>query len=301
MQINNDNFQPMFPKQSASENKKNALTEEELSVQDSFVTDTNELPEGKKTFSDKVKGFFIDVLDSPMLTTYPKITEEKKSEILNSLQPGDIILTTNASYPTWLTMEKIAGGSNYSHAGIYEGDGQMIEANTDVKGGGDWVVRTDLNEYLKGRMAIQVIRPPYESKEDLNAALDYAREQIGKPYDNSFRFDDEYIYCSELVYKALKAMPNQIYTPTHKIFKKEFVLPGDFQKIDGAEVVYDSKFNFAKGQLSMLPAAAGGVALAVGGGLLLGPVGAVVGFIGGTVATTLIGGKIQENKLEGKK
>jgi hypothetical protein len=47
-----------------------------------------------------------------------------------------------------------------------------------------------------------------------HAALDFALQQIGKPYDNAFIYDNGKYYCSELIYDAYKTA-----TGGHPFFK----------------------------------------------------------------------------------
>src|SRR6266496_3567918 len=47
-----------------------------------------------------------------------------------------------------------------------------------------------------------------------HAALDFAVQQIGKPYDNAFIYENGKYYCSELIYDAYKAA-----TGGHPFFK----------------------------------------------------------------------------------
>lgn len=297
MEIKNYNsINPNLIKETAKNPVKN---EDSLNISkenDSFVPQER----GKEglSFMGKLKEKFFSAISTPLYSRYPEVTEEKKQKILDSLQPGDIILETNANYPLWLFMEKVAGNSDYSHAAIYEGNDHMIEADSDAG-----VVRTDLKNYLKGRMAIKVIRPDYKSEEDIKATLDYARNQIGKPYDSSFDYsEDDKLYCSELVAKSLKAAPSNmtIVTQNIKILGGEAILPGDMQKLKNSTVVYDDKYSVPQGLKYMSPAVAGGVAFGMSGALLLGPVGAALGTVGGILATSFIGGKIQVGKIEGK-
>lgn len=68
--------------------------------------------------------------------------------------------------------------------------------------------RTDLDGYLQGRIHIAVVRPPYKTPGDVTAALDFARAQIGKPYNQAFdTADSASFHCAEYVCKALKATP----------------------------------------------------------------------------------------------
>ena len=302
MKITN-NFSPQFDPQKDivknGDSNKNIVNND--SDKDSFVKqDVKKNDEKEFSLLGKLKEKAFGMLSKPLYSNYPEITEDKKQKILDSLQPGDIILETNANYPFWLFMEKLAGDSDYSHAAIYEGNDIMIESTSDDNNIG--VIRTDLKEYLHGRMAIKIIRPDYKSEEDIKATLDSARSKIGTPYDASFDYaGDETLFCSELVAKSLKAMPSQMKLNTQNIMGREMILPGDFQKLENSKIVYDDNYSALVGLKTLSPALIGGVAMAVGAGALLGPVGAVVGLIGGTLATSFIGGKIQENQLDGKK
>ncbi len=268
------------------------MPSEGLSDEFVFSSSDSAVP-SQKNFADKLLG----LLDFPAFVASKVMSEGRRQQIMDVLKPGDIILETNDNRPAAKLLEKAAVGSDYTHASFYEGGGKFIEANIDHNSGYG-VDRLELFERLKGRLSVKIIRPPYKSQEDVNAALDYARNQIGKPYD--FMLDnstDDRLYCSELIAKSLKAMPNKVYTPVARVFGQELIVPEDFGKIDGAEVVYDDKSSFWKGQLRMTPAFAGGAAVAVGAGLLFGPLGAVLGFVAGTAATTIIGGKIQEKSI----
>ncbi len=254
-------------------------------------------PEETRSFGGKIKGLAVKALlgflDLPALSTTSEISKENKQKILDSIKPGDIILETDNNYPGWQVMEKIAGNSDFTHAAIYEGDGKFIEATTGHPSGMG-VAKTELAEYLKGRVAIQIVRPPYKSEEDIKAALNYANSQIGKPYDGAFNYEDSSEqYCAELVAKALDAMPNKIETPSFEVLGRKVVLPNSFQKIEGAEVVYDDGSDFWKNQLSHSPAFIGGAVAAGAAALALGPVGVIGAFLGGTLLTSVTGGFIQ--------
>jgi hypothetical protein len=191
-------------------------------------------------------------------------------------------------------LEKVVFGSDFTHAAIYEGDGKFIEATTgDPSGKG--VIRSDLKEYLDGgRIMIEVIRPPYKSEEDKKAALDYARSQLGKPYDSGFNQENaDEIYCAELVQRALASMPNPIEAPITNFLGHKAVGPNAFQKIPGAEKVFSTGASFWKAALSHYPVYMGAAAAAAVGGITLGPLGAVGGFIAGGLLSTMAGNKMQ--------
>jgi len=241
------------------------------------------------TLGGATSGAFVYALGVRVPTVTPEITPEKRQKILDCVQPGDVILETNNAYPGWQRLEFYSMRSNYTHAAIYEGDGKFLEATTP---GG--VQRTDLAEYLQGREQVAIIRPQYKSAADVKAALDYCRDQLGKPYDNGFntKSNDEF-YCAELVYKAMQAMPDKIDVPTRKFLGKEVVAPDAFYAAPGAQVVYDDGSSYWKNRLSNWPVYAGALTCAAAAGLTHGPLAGVAGFVGGAALTILVGNKIQ--------
>ena len=232
----------------------------------------------------------------PVLVAKKEVDENRAEKLLNMLQPGDLILETTQNRPFMKVAEKLAGDSDYTHVAIYEGNGQMIEANVDHKSGFG-VDRKDVEkEFNMDMMQFKIVRPPYQSQEDIDSALNYARDQIGKPYDALLSYEgDSRMYCSELIAKSLAQMPNKIDVPVRTVLGKSIAMPQDAENIKGAKVLYDEKASFWEGQLRTLPSLAGGVVLAGSVALSLGPVvGAVGALVGGTVITSLVGGAIQE-------
>ena len=266
-----------------------------LNIEDKFTPSSNGSSFGSKIKNLATKALLL-ALNIPIYSSTPKITDERREKILNSLQPGDILLETHNNYPFFQIAEKIVANSDFTHAAIYEGDGKMIEANTSHEDG-KGVSRVDVAEYLNGRMAIQIIRPPYETQEDIKAALKYADSQIGKDYDGSFDYQNsDKQFCSELVAKSLAAMPNKIYTPTTTFLGREIALPDAFREIEGVEVVYNDGTNFWKNQLSHSLSFIGGAVAAGAAACALGPIGITGAFLGGTVLTSVVGGLIQERE-----
>ncbi|MDQ7822359.1 MAG: YiiX/YebB-like N1pC/P60 family cysteine hydrolase [Candidatus Eremiobacteraeota bacterium] len=241
--------------------------------------------------------WFTKILDIRVPTTTPSITDERREEILKLIEPGDVILETNNAYPGWQRFEKLTMNSDYTHAAMYVGDGKFIEATTgDPSGKG--VVENDLREYLEGRILVEIIRPPYKTPEDREAAVTYCRSQLGKPYDSDFSLkDDKSIYCAELVQRALQSVPNKIDTPLINVFGKQAVAPDSFEGIKDAKVVYTDHSNFWKNMASHYPVALGAAATAAATGAVLGPLGAMGGFVGGLLLSILVGNKMQTGQF----
>lgn len=111
---------------------------------------------------------------------------------------GDLILHTSTSSQS--AAIRLATHSVYSHVGLIEvaEDGVfVIEAVQPVK-------RTPIGRFqargLQQRWT--VLRDPTLTAEQRASIVAEARRHLGKPYDFKFGWDDESLYCSELVRKA---------------------------------------------------------------------------------------------------
>ncbi|GMU56360.1 MAG: hypothetical protein AMXMBFR33_55060 [Candidatus Xenobia bacterium] len=221
-------------------------------------------------------------------TTVPEITREKADELKSKLQPGDVIMTADCAYPGWARMEFWTVRSNYTHAAYYAGDGKILEAV------GKGVIETKLDDYFEGRQKIAIVRPDYKTPEDVAAATAYCRSHLGKPYDSVFNSaDDKEFYCSELVFKALKSMPNPIEAPSKELLGREAVAPDAFLRIPGIQTIHDDKSNYWTNKLGHWPIAAATVGLGAAGASIGGWPGAAVGAGVGMVGTILGWNKLQ--------
>jgi hypothetical protein len=115
-----------------------------------------------------------------------------------SLRTGDIVLHTSRSRQSEAI--RAATKSPLSHVGMVEVTSQgawVVEAVQPVQRVpfAKWKARG-----LKGH--ILVLRPKELSDAQRQQAVDAAKKHLGKPYDWKFGWDDEAMYCSELVRKA---------------------------------------------------------------------------------------------------
>lgn len=113
-------------------------------------------------------------------------------------QNGDVVLQTSRSSRSAM-IQKVSR-SPYSHTGVVEvaPDGVfVIEAIGKVS-------RTPLTAWAKrgvdGR--VTVLRAKALTPAEGRRVVAAAKTQLGKRYDARFRWDDERLYCSELVAKA---------------------------------------------------------------------------------------------------
>ena len=121
------------------------------------------------------------------------------ARMLYQPQDGDIAFQ---SLPPNRLSRAIEGATRtrLSHCGLVareEGRWIVLEAYRGVEATplGEWLARGQDGGFL-------VCRLQQEHQRHVPAMLSAAREFLGRPYDSRYRWDDEEIYCSELVYKA---------------------------------------------------------------------------------------------------
>lgn len=179
------------------------------------------------------------ILDIPFLTFSAKVTHDEKQKMISRLQPGDIILTADKLFPVWQWIMRVFWSSDYSHAAIYEGNGNVIEATT-FHPSGDGVARTDAEQFFSGYKNFCILRPPYNSAESRNDAVAFAVSQLGNSYDYSLNPENvETMYCSKLAAMSLQSSGIGILPRSFgKIFPKKFFIPDDFIAINGMTKIY---------------------------------------------------------------
>ncbi|MDF1713329.1 MAG: YiiX/YebB-like N1pC/P60 family cysteine hydrolase [Akkermansiaceae bacterium] len=126
---------------------------------------------------------------------------KKRGPQYERLQTGDIVFQDTGGEQG--AAVKAATGSNYTHCGVvFEQDGKLyvLEAVQPVS-----VVT--LENFRKRSRIFHARRLQDQGKlnqKALHKALNWGRSQIGKDYDLMFQWDDETLYCSELVWKIYK-------------------------------------------------------------------------------------------------
>lgn len=117
------------------------------------------------------------------------------------IQEGDILLQPLHCRVCTLIEEQ--NNSPYSHIGI------VIKEGEELKVFEAWqkVEFVSLEKYLakteKG-LKIKVVRHKFLNHSELKNLSTLAKLYDGLPYDRNYRWGDEAIYCSELVYKLLQ-------------------------------------------------------------------------------------------------
>lgn len=115
---------------------------------------------------------------------------------LSQLEVGDIILTKEA-----IANSQYIIPGYWDHAAIYIGNSQLIEA----WGAGVRIMPVDITHEASAAAIYRV----YTTTAVKQAAVNFAKTQVGKPYDISFAFwpgsksvRSAFWYCSELVWAA---------------------------------------------------------------------------------------------------
>ncbi len=185
-----------------------------------------------------VSRIFLLILDIPFFCFGKKLSAKDKQLITEHILPGDIVLYADRHFPVWQLIVRAGGNSYYGHAGIYEGNGQVIEATT-VYPCGSRVTRTGIGAFLNGYKSVCVLRPFYHSETLRDRTLDFAVAQLGKPYDFKLNFsDNDTVYCTELVAKAIGE--SGIATPVTCFCGRKFYMPDDFLKIENTSIIYEN-------------------------------------------------------------
>ena len=135
---------------------------------------------------------------------------------------GDIVFHTSTSAQSFAVQS--ATHSRYSHMGIVlikEGRPVVLEAvqpvkYTDLK---TWLNRGKDQQYVIKRLT-SPIKPAAVSKLDQEA-----KRYLGKPYDLTFEWSDDRIYCSELVWKLYKSALGIELAPLAKLGSFDLTAP----------------------------------------------------------------------------
>lgn len=98
------------------------------------------------------------------------------------------------------------GGKAINHVGIYDGDGQVIEAVMPE------VRKSDMDDFINrsvrdnhGNPCVLVCRVKPQFSALVSGALEFAEEVLDHPYDAHYTSGKKSWYCSELVVDAFKS------------------------------------------------------------------------------------------------
>ena len=145
---------------------------------------------------------FVSILNVPALCILLALSQAVHSKQEHShLQDGDLIFQTSRSSQSLAI--QLATKSAYSHMGVIlfkNSKPYVLEASATVR-------YTPLNKWIaQGNDGHYVVKRLKNASTQLTATTthklhDEAKRFIGRPYDLTFEWSDNRIYCSELVWK----------------------------------------------------------------------------------------------------
>lgn len=125
------------------------------------------------------------------------------------LRNGDLILRHGNGIWSNFIREKNFSDKRFSHIGILvKEDGSFFVIHADSDGAGNGVVaREPLKDFVAGARRIGIFRL---KKACADSVAEAAKTFVGLPFDRNFNLSDaSKLYCSELVWRAMKsAFPN---------------------------------------------------------------------------------------------
>ena len=157
------------------------------------------------------------IIAFPRLAPHPVIPSK---EVAERVRDGDIICRLGDRLWSLYFKDVSPTDKRFSHLGIARVTGgavTVINAEGRAMEGRDFVNETGLEEFLGAARAAGIYRPRGLDGKALSTA---AAGFIGVPFDWSFDLqDDTRLYCTELLYAALKKAAPEIRLQT--VFRKE--------------------------------------------------------------------------------
>ncbi len=177
----------------------------------------------------------ISILDWRCPCCDGNLSEHQVEAIKLLLKPGDLLLETNNAYPFWQIAVRVALGTNWSHSAFYPGGAIVIDAGTRP-----YVAEVPLDDFL-GTSHIAVLRPRYQTREDLESATTDVVSCLGKPFNITFDHNNrKTVYCAQLVSNALERMPHPIRISRRQMLWKKIVSPEDLEKNPEVDCLWSS-------------------------------------------------------------
>ncbi|HEY9857487.1 MAG TPA: YiiX/YebB-like N1pC/P60 family cysteine hydrolase [Stenomitos sp.] len=146
------------------------------------------------------------------------VTAEMADRVQPRLKAGDILLRrTEGTSGNWFIP------SWWKHAGVYVGDGQVVDATFHGIG------KRSFKSFMTEGDHVMIVRAKNLTADQRKSIANYAEHQVGKPYDFDFDFVDEARQsCTELANHAVRTgagkelvQKNWIGSVTGDAFKNE--------------------------------------------------------------------------------
>lgn len=158
----------------------------------------------------------------------------------NSLRNGDFILRHGNSIWSDSIRENNLVDKRFSHIGILVKEGEtffVIHADCDAAGNGR-TGKVSLENFLSDARRIGVFRP---NLPDADLCAETAQGFVGLPFDRNFNHDDtRELYCSELVFHAIRASIPQFCPETFELCGQKIIPVDAFVRPEIAVEIFDS-------------------------------------------------------------
>ena len=161
-------------------------------------------------------------------------------EIERILEPADILLSTSYGH-----LSNLVNFGTWKHALMYIGKENNIPYIVEAVG--DGVVKKSLAQWLSSKDEICILRLQGNilTSTQKQKAVEWIKEQIGKPYDYSFdsQTQDKFknFYCSELCLGAVKAGNPEADIDLRDTNGIKTITPDDFYNMKKTSVIYEFK------------------------------------------------------------
>jgi hypothetical protein len=197
-------------------------------------------------------------LRDPKATSHQKITPAQARQILEKLQPGDIIIGNNDQGFSFEITQKLIGASgNWTHAALYCDDNTVMEVmipNETDRGEkmtnlaaieNRPFTESSATEMMKRNHHIVIVRPNYRDRESINRVFAEGRKYSHVKYDKLFNLkSDDRHYCTEFVYKALKKGAPEINVKPSSMAGYKFITADNFIDSPRIKTVYSTGSDF---------------------------------------------------------
>jgi uncharacterized protein YycO len=164
------------------------------------------------------------------------------------LKMADIVLVGDMKSASSLFI-----GGPLTHTLIYIGKKKFIHA----EGPGVNIIK--LSKVIKKYDSMMILRPYERKLSRLNRVIQYARKQLGKPYDFEFGAGTDKFYCSDLIYNSYEAAGINLKIKKPKRFKisiptlwnSQVLHPMDFMRGRVRVVFKSHNLKILKGKVEM--------------------------------------------------
>ncbi len=166
------------------------------------------------------------------------LTDSQKEIFKQTVQKGDIVITeTDSPANLFISGGQKALGvrSNWIHGAMVTEKGTVIEMMPNGYN------EKTIDEVLGRENHIMILRPNYKDETSIHNTLAEMRKNEGAKYDFALSLgSDDKLYCTELIYKALKEGAPEINVETRHELGRDYILSQDLLHSKDMEVKYST-------------------------------------------------------------